>query len=103
MKISIRTFDPSLGSTLRASAPAGVTVERPPVVGRKGLGYETAHEIMVLAAGIGKDVAVGVFASWLYDRLKKSSVQSVEIDGQRVGVSEPEIRAAIEVRVTRQF
>lgn len=103
MKILIRTFDPSLARTLSESAPAGISIERPSVIGRKGLGYEAACEVVVFVADAGKDVAVGLLASWLYDHLKRAPVQSVEIDGQKVGVSEAEIKSVIEMKVAHRF
>ncbi len=51
---------------------------------------------------IGKDITVALFASWLYDHLKKYRAARAEVDGREVGQTETEIETAIELRLVRR-
>jgi hypothetical protein len=103
MNIRITTYHPALPFMLKQSAPAGVDVSFPPVIERRSMGHETLHEIFVFAGGIGKDITVALFTSWLYDHLKQHKAESVEIDGKNIPVTEADIKSAIEVVVTHQW
>lgn len=79
-------------------APGGATMElravptpeQPPQ-----LAYDYAP-IFTVAVNLGRDVAVGVFASWLYDKLKAASVRRIKINRRTVEATPEGILKAIE-------
>ena len=56
-------------------------------------------DIINLTLSIGKDIAVGVFSAWLYDKLKDRA-RNLKINGTAVGIDKSEINRTIEAKIT---
>lgn len=55
-----------------------------------------AAPLLTIVIEFGRDVAVGVFASWLYDKLKRAKRTRVRINRRIVEVSEDAILKVVE-------
>lgn len=68
-------FDSGQGTT---EAPGGVKLElgRAPVEKRSGLTWDAfpTAQVLVSASSFARDVVIGVFSAWLYDKLKSDKV-----------------------------
>jgi len=61
---------------------------------------EGSPEIIYLAFEIGKDVAIGVLAAWLYDKLK-GRAEKLRIEGIDVQIDEGEIKRVLIERIEK--
>jgi hypothetical protein len=103
MTIRVLSYHPGLRYFLQTTAPAGVAVECPPAIEKRGVGHDTLFEVLIVVADVGKDVAVGILSAWLYEKIKDYGAESVEVDGQQIPPTEAEIKRAFEVRVTHKW
>lgn len=60
-----------------------------------GLAYDSMP-FLTVAVSLGASVAVDVFSSWLYDRLKGSAVRHIRINRQTVEMTLDGIRKTVE-------
>jgi hypothetical protein len=102
--LSIETFDRALGREILGTpdesrgaivhAPGGVDVEFEGTLVRKAVGFAP---ILEFALHIGEEVVVGVFAAWLYDKLKGSKIEKITINKTVIAViTETAIRHELE-------
>ena len=98
MNITISTLDRSLASDLKRDAPSDFTITGVSCKGAKSLGEPPLYEIAIFIAGLGRDVAVGVFAAWLYGKTKNRS-QSISVEGKKTCIDETEIKRCIEIKI----
>ncbi len=66
MTILVYTKDEALADELSATPPNGVKIE----VGRLATLSASGHDSLALIITLSRDVAVGVFSAWLYDKIK---------------------------------
>ena len=58
-------------------------------------------EILAFTVSILSNVAVGLFANWLYDLLKKNKVQTAEVNGKKVETdSQVKLEHLIKIEIT---
>lgn len=98
MNIIISTHDRDLAGDIKGDAAFDLTVSGLVRKGRKSFGDSPLYEFTIFVAGLGKDVAVGLFSAWLYNKIKGRS-QSITADGKQARIEVIEIERCIEIKV----
>jgi hypothetical protein len=86
------------GSTKKV--PGGVTLTLKHILRRNPWTPPNTHEWVELVISFGRDVAVGLFASWLYDKLSKGKSE-IEIDSTEVRFNRGAITRVIRTRIRK--
>jgi hypothetical protein len=107
LDLNIETFDKTLCSEILGTthekagtvvAADGVTLEYQGTYFRKGVGFP---DILEFVLSIPKDVAIGLFAAWLYDKLSRKKIEKITINQIMITVvTEDAIRDALEQEIT---
>ena len=108
MQILIHTRDSNLASDLlgRSHVHAGDEIELDHGVSLTYKGSQVQRsfglpEIVMLSVAIPTGIVAGIFANWLWEKLKNHSIVRIEIDRTTVEFEEGEIKRAIHERVTK--
>ena len=88
----------SVGTGTQKEIPGGATITMGRALLRKSLGIPRAVEIVL---SVGKDLAVGVVATYLYDKLKahKGEKPHMTIDYREIHLDKGEITKIIEEEI----
>jgi hypothetical protein len=86
----------TIENRMTKEAPGEATIQLQPMQMRKRHYGADAAPLLVGAVTIGSSVALNVFSSWLYDKLKASKNRHVKINRRTVEVSPEGILKAIE-------
>jgi hypothetical protein len=95
MTLLIYTSDKDLAEQLTQSAPKGVDASKRKLT----LLSADSPEILWITLGLAKDVAVGVFSAWLYDKIKGKSCH-VEYRRKEIECDEKSIRRIVEEHIS---
>jgi hypothetical protein len=94
MLLEVQTIDADAQSGLltgpNSPAPADVQIK----LTETKAGRDGGATILIFLLTIGKDVAVGVVASWLYDRLK-GHASKIRLNGKAIAIDKPQIESAL--------
>lgn len=106
VKIIISTFDHLLtfelfekkkmsqGERIKITEGAELVLES--IYGRKAFGLP---ELVALGLEITKDVAIGVIAARLYDKLKGRRIEKLTIDEEEIEIEENEIKRVLKRKI----
>src|SRR5438309_10794286 len=96
-QLAFELFAPAktVGEGATAEVPGKATIALSSWFGAKAFG---AQEVLNLVLECGKDVSIGIFASWLYDKLKGRPVK-LRIDRTEILIEEGEIRRVLTERI----
>ena len=72
---------PAIFMLRQGQVPAGVTVEIPEVVERRGIGFETVATAIL---SFGSGVAASILANWLYEKLRDKPTTRITITTRRM-------------------
>lgn len=96
-----RLFESNTVSTgMTKEAPGGAIIEfgTTQQIERRDL-LHTAEPFVHIAVSFGRDLAVGVLGSWLYDKMKSSRIQRLRINRKEIVISKDAIVKMIEETV----
>ena len=92
MNIEISIRDTSIGKTLVESPMEGVHIEfEYPII---EFAEDKIPELIIFLSLI-KDVSIGLFTAWLYDKLKNSNANKITINGNVAKIDKIEIEKLI--------
>ncbi|MEP7063774.1 MAG: hypothetical protein ABI881_15395 [Betaproteobacteria bacterium] len=87
----------SLESGARAALPSGGTIQYQGALVRKSFDFTPVLQFVIDTT---KDIDVGLFSAWLYDKVKNSRVQSITINSRTVDeITEDGIRRTFEEQI----
>jgi hypothetical protein len=95
MMFNVLNVDRDLADSMAATAPAGVRVQ---IVTLKPLSAGQS-EILGLFISLARDVSVGVFSAWLYDKIKGKPAK-IEYRRKEIHCEQGEIRRVVEEHLT---
>ena len=95
MTIEVLNVDQALADSIVSTAPNGVTVQ---VMALKPLSTGQ-DEILALFISLARDVSVGVFSAWLYDKIKGKPAK-IEYRRKQINCQQGEIRRVVEEHYT---
>jgi hypothetical protein len=88
-----------LSSRTVVEAPGGVKVEYQGSLVRKSFGIP---EVLQLIVEVSKDVEIGLFSAWLYDKVQNRPVERITIRRTEITeITEAGIRKVLEEEITR--
>lgn len=86
----------TISTSMTKQAPGGATIELRAMPMQKRHLPQEAEPLFRMAVSFGRDVAVGVFASWLYDKLKRAKTRHVRINRRTVEITPDGLYRALE-------
>jgi len=81
------------------AAPGGVTVRYEGEFEVKAFDVPAVLKVVVQ---LGREVAVGLFATWLYDKLKGGRARRLRVDRMQVEITEGEIKRVLLERIEEE-
>jgi hypothetical protein len=65
-------------------------------------GEPLPEQLFMFTFNIGRDIAVGLFSAWLYDKLKNRKDTTLSINGTKITVARKEIVRMIQTELRKQ-
>ncbi|MGD0546434.1 MAG: hypothetical protein ABR991_01235 [Terracidiphilus sp.] len=93
-----RLFESNTVSTgMTKEVPGGAVIEycTTQQIERRDL-LHAAEPFVHIAVSFGRDLAVGVLGSWLYDKIKSSKIQRLRINRKEIAISKDAIVTVIQ-------
>ena len=100
MKVVIESKHlPTIFTLEHGGVPAGVTIDIPEVIERRGVGFETVATAIL---SFGSGVAAGVLANWLYEKLHGKPSTRLTINRIEVQITRDDIIRVIQEEITKE-
>lgn len=101
MKIIIESKHlPTIFTLKHGGVPTGITIEIPEVIERRGVDFETVATAILM---IGSNVAAGVLANWLYEKLRGKPTTRLTINRTEVQITtKDEIMRVVQEEITNE-